>query len=251
MSETAPTPGFIKISASSVKTYTTCPRKYKYNYLDHLPKKTWDHLTLGTLCHKALEEFHRSCMDSPVPKKDYGKVMGAAFKVACKEAQTTKAVEDDAFLMLKDYLAALSTTAMPNVKSVEAPFEFNLDDLIVVRGFIDRIDELKDGRLRIVDYKTTKNPKYLDAFQLNLYGLWLRKEHPDLKSFDASYVLLRHKSKTKDYTFNTKDLDRIHKELIDYATQIKEEVAWNTNPSPLCKYCDFASVCEAQNESGW
>jgi RecB family exonuclease len=202
------------------------------------------------MCHKALEVFHQSYLDKPVPKSEFGRIMGEAFEVARKEFNATKQVEDEAFLLLKDYLAALNKSPMPQVQSVEAPFEFNLDDTTIIRGFIDRIDEVKGG-LRIVDYKTTRNTKYLEPFQLNVYGLWLRKEHPEITSFDASYVLLRHKSKTKDYTFNVKDLDRIHKQLINYATSIKEEVVWDTNPSPLCKYCDFYELCPAQNSKGW
>jgi DNA helicase-2/ATP-dependent DNA helicase PcrA len=242
--------GMIKISASSVKTFQQCPRKYKYNYLDHLPKKTFDHLILGNLCHKVLEIFHRQYIQEPIPKTKYGKLMGSAFEEARKEFDTTKKIEDEAFVLLKDYLATLSKSPIPKVKDVEVPFEFNLDDTVIIRGFIDRIDLIGE-RFRIVDYKTTKNVKYLEPFQLNLYGLWLHKEYPNLKDFDASYVLLRHKSKTKDYTFNLKDLDRIHKELLAYANKIKNEVAWNTNPSPLCRFCDFYEVCDAQNSKGW
>jgi RecB family exonuclease len=245
-----PTQGFVKISASSVKTYQQCQKKYWFNYIDHAPRKEWPHLILGNLCHKALEVFHRSYLDKPVAKSEYGKLMGSSFEEARKEFNTTKDVEDEAFLLLKDYLTVLNKNPMPQVKDVETPFEFNLDDTVVIRGFIDRIDLIGD-RFRIVDYKTTKNTKYLEPFQLNLYGLWLRKEYPDIKDFDASYVLLRHKSKTKDYTFNIKDLDRSHKELIDYANKIKNEEAWNTNPSPLCKFCDFYELCDAQNTKGW
>lgn len=245
------TSGLIKISASSTKTYQQCPRRYKYNYLDHFPKKIWPHFILGNFCHKALEVFHRSYLTSPTPKSGYGKLMKEAFEAARKEANTTREIEDEAFILLKDYLDTLSKGPMPQVRDVEVPFEFNLDGNTIIRGFIDRIDGLKDGRFRIVDYKTTKNARYLEPFQLNLYGLWLRKEYPDLKDFDASYVLLRHKSKTKDYTFNLKDLDRAHKELLNYANKIKAEVAWNTNPSPLCKYCDFYELCDAQNMKGW
>jgi len=241
----------IKISASSIKTFTQCPRKYKFNYLDHLPRKEWNHLTLGNLCHKTLEIFHHSLIINPVPKNEFGKIMGDSFQEARKEFTATKEIEEEAFLLLKNYLLMLEQKSLPKVKDVEVPFEFYLDERVFIRGFIDRIDVLEDGRFHIVDYKTTKNTKYLEPFQLGVYGLWLRKDNPNIKSFDASYVLLRHKSSTKEYSFSQKDLDNIHKELLMYANQIDNEVDWKTNPSPLCRYCDFYEICDAQNIKGW
>jgi putative RecB family exonuclease len=160
----------------------------------------------------------------------------------------TAAIKEEAFELVKDYLVVLKASPMPDVRGVEIPFEFELGDGIVIRGFIDRIDNTPSG-VKIVDYKTTKNAKYLDPFQLSIYGLWLRKEDPALKEFDGCYVLLRHKSTTKDYKFNARDLDRTHKELMTYANRIKSETVWSTSPSPLCKYCDFKDLCE--NEKAW
>ena len=105
---------------------------------------------------------------------------------------------------------------------------------------------MKDGRFHIIDYKTTKNAQYLDEFQLLVYGLWLKREYPDIKEFRGSYVLLRHGSKLKSYDFNAEDVDQIEKDLISYASKIREEDTWTPVPHRLCNWCDFKSICPAQ-----
>jgi CRISPR/Cas system-associated exonuclease Cas4 (RecB family) len=240
--------GLIKISASSTKTYSQCKKKYWFQYINRSPRKEFQHLLLGNFCHKVLEVFHRSYMENKIPYDQLGTLMSNSFKEARKEFTLEKPVLEEAFGLVKDYLATIEETGMPDVVGVEIPFEFNLTEDIGIRGFIDRLDRV-GGKYKLCDYKTTKNAKYLDPFQLSMYGLWLRKEHPEVTEFEASYILLRHKSKEKAYTLNTKDLDQTEKELINYANSIKTELEWPTAPGPLCKYCDFNELCPETN--GW
>ena len=111
------------------------------------------------------------------------------------------------------------------------------------------MDISKDGTFRIIDYKTTKNAKYLDSFQLLIYGLWLKHQYPDLEKFRAAYILLRHDSKTKDYEFNIEDLKKAEKDIISYAGKIKTENQWVPIPTALCNWCDFKDICPAH--SAW
>ncbi len=243
----------LKISASAVKSYDQCPRKYFFNYIQRAPKKHWAHFDLGNICHNTLEIFHEVYMKEGTEKRSLKQIMSYAFSVT---RQNFKHVEDSMLLdakdMLMDYLQFVKNNGMPLVKGVETPFEFNITEDIVIRGFIDRIDVMKDGRFRIVDYKTTKNVKYLDAFQLSVYGLWLQREYPNIDSFTGSYVLLRHGSKFKDYDFNIEDVEKTKKELIEYATNIREENEWTPIPTILCNWCDFKEICPAQQmQQSW
>lgn len=240
----------IKISHSSVKTFEQCKAKYKYQYLDHIQRKTWSHLILGNLAHRTLEIFHKSYIEKRIAKTKLNKLMAESFASAQKEFSTTKEMLSEAYVLLNDYLSTIIQNGMPNVIGTEVPFDIQLDDKITVRGYIDRIDKIGD-RFKIIDYKTTKNVKYLEPFQLSIYGLWLKKEHPEIEAFDAAYVLLRHKSKEKSYSFNLKDLGATNKKLVSYASQIQDEQTWGMNPGPLCKFCDFQSICPSQNKPAW
>jgi len=237
----------IKLSASAVKTYEQCPRKYFFNYIERAPKKEWAHFDLGNLCHRALEFFHEANMKKKIDKKDWNKLMGKCFGRARKGYPK---LTDDLLLeakeLLTDYLAMLKKNGLPNVKGVETSFNFNITDRILVRGFLDRLDVMKDGRFHILDYKTTKNVQYLDEFQLLVYGLWLKREYPDIKSFRGSYLLLRHESKLKSYDFTIEDVEKIEKELISYAERIRDDDVWTPIPTRLCNWCDFKDICPAQ-----
>jgi putative RecB family exonuclease len=249
----------IKLSASSVKTYDQCPRKYFFNYIERAPKKEWPHFDLGNLCHKTLEFFHETCMEQKVAKKDYAKLMGKSFAKARKAFPKMK---DELIKEAKDllsatyldadgnkktgYLGMIKKEGIPDVQGVETDFKFNINKKVLIRGFLDRVDVMKDGRFHIIDYKTTKNTQYLDEFQLLVYGLWLRREYPDIESFRGSYVLLRHNSALKSYDFTIEDVDKIEKDLIAYADKIRVDDVWTPIPTRLCNWCDFKDICPAQ-----
>jgi DNA helicase-2/ATP-dependent DNA helicase PcrA len=198
--EDKPSIQILKLSASSMKTFDQCPKKYYYNYIAKEPRKQWDHFDLGNLCHKALEIFHEKYKIEGTSKRTLAKLMSYSFTEARKEfPNISNTLLAEAKDLIKDYLKTISGGNMPLVKGVETSFNFNISDNVLVRGFLDRVDVLKDGKFHIVDYKTTKNAKYLDPFQLLIYGLWLKHEYPHIKDFKASYILLRHKSKLKSY----------------------------------------------------
>lgn len=240
----------VKLSASSIKTYEQCPKKYYFTYIEKVPRQEWDHFDLGNLCHKSLEIFHKIYMEEGNKKGSLNKLMSHSFSTAKKEFEKISAeLRDEAKSLLMDYLKVMVSNGMPLVKGVETPFNFKITDQILLRGFIDRLDLSKDGKFHIVDYKTTKNTKYLDPFQLLIYGLWLKNQYPDMEKFKASYVLLRHSSKTKDYEFNSEDLKKAEKEIISYANKIKVEDQWMPVPTALCNWCDFKNICPAH--SAW
>ena len=240
----------LKLSASSMKTFDQCGLKYYYNYIAKEERKQWDHFDLGNLCHRTLEIFHDIYMNDGTSKKTLSKLMGHSFAEARKEFEdTNNVIITEAKSLIENYLKVISTNGMPLVKGVETSFNFNLSEDVLVRGFLDRVDILKDGRFHIVDYKTTKNTKYLDPFQLLVYGLWLKEEYPSVDSFKASYILLRHKSKLKSYEFNANDVDKCKKKILDYASKInfsKKENHWTPVPGPLCNWCDFQKICPTQ-----
>ena len=245
----------IKLSASSTKTYDSCARKYRYTYIDKLPKKEWDHLKLGTFCHNVLEQFHEEWKNDK--NLELRPLMSRSFAnqrhLASLDPKTKLADEQltEAKGMLQDYLYSMERNGMPNVLGVEDGFEMVVGNKYVLRGFLDRLDVDKDGLFHIVDYKTTKNEKYLDSFQLLVYGLALKQKYPDLKRFRGSYVLLRKGSKmlTNEYTLN--DILGCEKKIIEYGTAIENEKKWEKTITRLCDWCDFKDVCLGNVNDTW
>ena len=243
----------IKLSASSVKTYEQCPKKYYYSYIDKQPKQDWEHLLLGNCAHRTLEIFHNIYRDIGTSKhKTLSEIMKVSFSAARKEFKLKEETINECFSLLSDYLVSVRKNGMPVVIGIEQDFEIKLSNSVIVRGFIDRIDLLDDNTYHIVDYKTTKNVKYLEPLQLKVYGLWLEKEFPEINKFKASYSLLRHGSKLKSYNLSVEDLKSVKTDLLNYASTIRTENTWAPIPTALCNWCDFKNICSGYAEdNGW
>ena len=193
-----------------------------------------------------MEFFHKEYLKNGAEKQSLSQLMGDAFKKArLKFPNMRPELVQEAKSILTDYLKSV-TGNMPMVKNIEAAFNFNISKDVAIRGYIDRVDIIKDSKYHIVDYKTTKNIKYLDPFQLKIYGLWLKeKVDPNISNFKASYLLLRHQSKLKEYELNDEDIEKTKQELLEYASKIRIDNTWVPIPTILCNWCDFQSMCPA------
>jgi RecB family exonuclease len=233
----------IKLSASSTKTFEQCPKKYFYTYIEKLPKKSWAHLILGTFCHKVLELFHKQWMLNK--NLDLLELIGNSFSAARAEKEFAGMDPnqlEDAKGMLQEYFFSIEKRGMPNTLTVEEPFKITIDKYLL-RGFMDRVDVDPDGLFHIVDYKTTKNEKYLDDFQLLVYGMALKNKYPDMNRFRGSYVLLRKGSKLITTEFSMHDVYKCEKKILEFGNRIEQEQRWEKRPSPLCNWCDFYDPC--------
>ena len=233
----------LKISASAVKTYTQCPRKYYFTYINKLPKKKWPHIELGNFVHDVLESFHNTLRDSPKDPSEWG----ALLKIICRKEVSnhnlTKEQMGVAKEMLATYLSKLREDGLPNVLFNEKEFVIDLPGNILLRGFIDRVDEDADS-VALVDYKSGRS-KYLDEFQLLVYALAMLHERPDLKKIKGSYIVLGEGSKIIPYSFTKTDTVRCVTEITKVAGMIRSEQSWEPRPTRLCSYCDFHDACPA------
>jgi CRISPR/Cas system-associated exonuclease Cas4 (RecB family) len=142
----------LKVSASAIKTYTQCPRKYYYTYINKLPKKKWAHIELGNFVHDALETFHNRMRDDPLPESGWAQALKEACFAEAPKYALTKEQRATAFGMLQTYLQKLKENGFPKVLFNEKEFTIELPENVVLRGFIDRVDDIGD-MFEIVDYK--------------------------------------------------------------------------------------------------
>lgn len=237
----------LKLSVSAIKTYEQCPRKYFYNYIERpdVEKVPWPHLQLGLFLHDVLEGFHNILLkDDAIEWPD---LMSVMCKRMVKKYNLTKEQKGMAKEMLKNYLGKLDKNGLPNVVANEEEFYFNIDDDVIIRGFIDRIDleEKEDGkRYEVVDYKSGSS-RYLDEFQLLVYGVYLLHKYPDLELFKGTYIVLSEECKSISYNFTNTDVNRVRDKIIRVANEIKTDQTWEPKPQFLCKYCDYNKICPA------
>lgn len=239
-------PKKIKLSVSSIKTYEDCPKKYWYGYIEKPPieKKPWVHLEFGSCLHLALEKFHQFLIDQPLPSSEYPGLMKKCLESAVKDFNQDLLAPEAGQMksVLQSYLNNLKTEGLPNALWVERPFEITIGNFYL-KGFIDRVDLVAPGVYKVVDYKTSKNPAYLEKFQLQVYSMVLKEQLPDVEKITGSYVLLKHDCKTKDWDFSDADLQECREKILKYGNLILSEKVWNKKPSKLCDFCDYKDLC--------
>lgn len=240
----------LKLSASAIKTYEQCPRKYFYTYIEKpdVIKKDWAHLRIGNFVHNVLDDFHTILQKEP--SHVWSELMTSCCKNLVVKYKLTKEDRKVAKDMLAGYLEKLNSDGLPNVVASEQSFLIKISDEVMIRGFIDRIDNeddesQKNYKYHIVDYKSGKS-QYLDEFQLLIYGLYLLDQDPTLERFKGSYIMLSEGSKHyMPSIFTRTDLERVKQKIIKVAQEIKADQTWEPKSQFLCKYCDFNEICPA------
>jgi putative RecB family exonuclease len=236
------------LSVSKVKTFKECPAKFRYNYIERLPRKTWDFHVFGSFLHEVLEFFHaKRLAGNDLPDNE---LMTECFKEASKNFSLNNAQKKESWLICKQYLELMAKESKegtaPEIVGVEDNFYIDIDGKVLLNGFIDRVQVDADGMLHVTDYKTSKHKSFLkkDHMQLKTYAYVKCIEDPSIKKIRTSYILLRHGFEmiVKEYTRD--QVLSMEKTFLDYADKIKGEKLWRPIPNNLCKFCDFIENCD-------
>jgi len=248
----------LKLSVSSMDTYKKCPKQYHYRYIEKpdVEKQVWGSSEFGSCAHRILELFHLKVLKEKIEEKDYSALMKQCFIEGVKEFDIN-VLQEPTWMpngelpgmialrkVIQDYLFKLKEEGTPDVIGIELDYAFNIDENTLVRGFIDRVDRISPGIYKVVDYKTSKNQKYLTQFQLLVYAEALNRRFKDVKKVYGSYVLLKHGCTTKDFTFTHNDLDNCVDTIIKRAESINTDETWVKKPTVLCGWCDYQSICQ-------
>jgi len=164
----------IKLSASAIDTYNTCPLQFKLQRDWRLPREVSAALHYGSAMHLVLRAYYdairagRPLADETVI--ELFRTNLAAAPIA--DGYQHHLYEEQGIEQLGGFLAAARSQPVPEVLHTEEPFEVRIGNTIVV-GRIDRVDR-SDGGVSITDYKSGKPRSEEDAdesLQLSIYAL--------------------------------------------------------------------------------
>ena len=245
------------ISYSQIDAFKLCPLHYKLRYILNIPPPVSPALSFGSSIHNVLRDFYLSFKLGEKVSKNF--LFGLLEKNWLKEGYTSKKYEQEMQKRGRKYLDGYyeaEFTPKKNILVVEQPFtaSISLDSRIIkVGGRIDRIDDLGDGKIEIVDYKTGRVPsqRQVDAdLQLSIYAMAATEiiEPPfDRKVDDILLTLYYFDNQQKIQSRRTsRQLEEDKQKILDYVKAI-EVSDFHCSGNIVCKSCEYKMFCDVYN----
>lgn len=130
----------------------------------------------------------------------------------------------------------------------EALISTLVDDALLIRGYIDRLDVSPAGDLRVVDYKTGGAPREAfegrALFQLKFYALVLWRTRGVVPK--VLRLLYLKDAEICDYSPDAEELERFERTLLALSEAIeraKRDRDFRPKPSRLCGWCSHHAFC--------
>ncbi len=240
----------LTLDSHKVDDYLTCPLKYKYARILRVPIEMHHTIIYGKAIHEAVREYNqRKLQGRPVSEDDLLRVFKANWR---SEGFISREHEDQRFAygqeVLKKFFAqqeAGGTTP----KYVEEPFKFRLGNNLIT-GRWDRVDELPDGSVYVIDYKSSEvhdpdkaKGQAVGSLQLRLYARAYEERFGKpvagwrLHFLDTGLI---GEARRKD-----KLLKKTEDDVLKAAEGIRRR-DYTPNPGPgNCPYCAYQDICPA------
>jgi len=250
------------LTPSKITAFTSCPLAFRFSVIDRLPEPPSLPAVLGTLVHRALQ-----LLFTYVPE---GARDRAAAEAALRDAQRDLEAADPDYAALEldaesgERLGRQAGALLDRYFEIEDPnavrpigLELDLEcevDGVHLRGIIDRLDLLPDGRLAVVDYKTGRAPRAEQA-RSRLAGVQLYALLCDavLGRRPAVVRLLYLRDRVVVSAEPTEISMRSVRQRAGAVWQAIERACalddFRPSPSPLCAWCGFQQLCPAAGAS--
>ncbi|WP_327036184.1 RecB family exonuclease [Micromonospora ureilytica] len=246
------------LSPSRAADFKTCPLLYRFRSIDRLPERTTIEQARGTLVHAVLERLFDLPATGRTPEAA-GDLVAPQWDRLVTEQPELAAIFDGAepagpveFLrsaagLLQGYFAVEDPTRLEPAER-ESLISAVVDEELLIRGYLDRLDVAPDGALRVVDYKTGGAPREAfearALFQLKFYALVLWRTRGVVPR--VLRLLYLRDAEVLDYTPDADELVRFERTVVALWRAIEQATArqdFRPRPSRLCDWCSHQALC--------
>ncbi|MBI4164186.1 MAG: ATP-dependent helicase [Acidobacteria bacterium] len=247
--------GKLRLSATSIETFQTCPLKYKLGHELHVPAGPQPTLTFGNIMHQSVRHYFDLRKNGKVKYEDIEEFYLKAWRAAgFEDAYQEQTYRKAGLEQLREFVLRHESMAVP-ADRVRTEEHFLLDmGECLLEGRIDQINPVvargrtDDSTVELIDYKTGRPKSQKDAdksLQLSIYALAARdglKLRPEKLTF---YNLTSNEPVSTTRT--TSDLKQAAEKIREVAGEIRGS---NFAPTPgfACKWCDYVPICPAHEE---
>jgi DNA helicase-2/ATP-dependent DNA helicase PcrA len=234
----------VRLSYSKLNTYRQCPLRYRFTYVERLPRRPRRLFRAARRIHHALMRWLTYARNgSPrweEVKAAYDSAYGALQDPGVAETRDYQ----EGLQILQDYHAAnLERPCRPVL--LEHKFAVPMGAHILT-GAMDRVDATDSG-YEVIDYKLDREVRSQEVvdgdLQLALYHLAL-EESQGISPDALTLYFLRHNIQ-RTTTRSPKQSAELAKWVIATGDDLGRERRWNPCKGDHCVSCDFRAVCPA------
>lgn len=251
-----------RYSYSALDIFNQCRYRFYLKYvLGNYPKQHAIALELGTFLHSIMEQKGNAIIEKSnvFTEKEakaeyedkYETLKGEFFEDFATPDKDGRYYTDKIDTFWNNYEQEMTSSDWKPY-ACEKEFKLVYDEKCVIRGFIDRVDINSNGDLRVIDYKTNRQPfspkQRAESLQMwtyamavyVLYGKWPVEFQYDFLFFDFDdRRMLPALYKEDSIDIVSKKFD----ELINNIDECKRNGNWYpSNNTPLCHWCDYCTT---------
>lgn len=244
--------GEMRLSATAIEEYLSCPLKFKFNHLLRVPGAAAASLTFGSVMHQAVRHYFEKRRES-LPSQEWVEdhLLRSWKSTGYDDKYQEETYKKAGLEQLRKFVERHNAIAF-DARAIRCEQGFCLElDKVKLEGRIDQLNPIPHApadAVELVDYKTGRPRSAKDAensLQLSVYALAARDQ------MGLNPVRLTFYNLTNNQSISTTRNAQQMKQTLDQVYEVAQNIRngrFSPNPGLVCKWCDYFTICPAHEE---